>query len=100
MLLQGTHISNGIDGCDNPERRGNQGEKHAQRIDPERNTHPREDINQIEDHILSIQNEWNHGADDAEFGNGNEEGPEFPEVGSFVRSYNQKRPKEGDSYGQ
>ncbi len=67
MLFQPSHISDGIGGCDDPERGRNERKEHTQGINPEFYGNPGKHFHQGINELGPSQDGRDHGGDDAKF---------------------------------
>ena len=90
MFFKWSHIPNGIGRCYNPERRGYQSKKKPKSIYSERNSYSGKDLHKIVNDLLSSQDYRYHGNNYAKLDKGDYKGPEFSQVGFFMRRNNEK----------
>ena len=72
VLVEAPHVSRRIEDCDHPQERGGDGEDHGQRVGPQRDAQPRQQVEHAEIEMLPAKHVPNHrGRDDEERCGGN-----------------------------
>jgi len=83
MFFQCPHIADGIDGNQDPEKRGGNGKQQAKRIQAKTQINAGSDGNQMSTNRFVLHYDRRHGDDDAKLCNCRCKGTGFPEVGVF-----------------
>ena len=96
VFVQGAHIADIVKGNQDPEERGDGGEKHPQGIHPEFKADARQDDEGGAFDHFSGQDLRGHGEDGQESRHGPQDGPGFPEIGLSLGGHDQDGGQGGD----
>ncbi|MEY9162840.1 hypothetical protein ABIE78_000959 [Sinorhizobium fredii] len=100
VLVQVPHVADGIDRRHDPQERRDGGEHHAERIDPESEVDPRQDLEQPQFDRPARKHRGRHRGDDREHDERGERRDEIAELFAFVEKENCKGRQACDGDGK
>ena len=100
VLLQAAHVADGIDRRRDPEQRRDAREHHPQRVDPEGEVDPRQDLEQPAFDHSARQHRGRHRGDDPEHDHRRQRRDCVPQPFATVEEKDQRRRQGGDGDGQ
>ncbi|MCY1301617.1 hypothetical protein D9M70_512400 [compost metagenome] len=100
VLVQVSHVADGIDRRDDPQKRGDGGKHHAERVDPESEVDPRQDLEQAQFDCAARQHDGRHRDYDREHGDRSQRRDGIPDFLVLVQKENCKCRQPGDGDGK